>query len=128
MGEIEQTPKSVSEADRILGKIDAVVRPLALYLGGIVVLALCFMTVAAVGFRYILNSPIFGVADIAQLLLLTMVTFSIGQSGRTGGQVAVELLSTVANPKFTRWTDILVKVLGAIMMGILTVQLVSNGL
>lgn len=116
------------KADHVLDLIDRVVRPLALYLGGILVVMLCLLTVTAVGFRYILNSPIFGVADITQLILLAVVTFSIAQSGRTGGQVAVELLGTVSSPKFTRWTDILVKVLGLIMMAILTVQLVESGL
>ena len=128
MGESGKVPLGESEADRILGKVDAVVRPLALYLGGIMVIALCLTTVTAVGFRYILNSPIFGVADITQILLLTVVAFSVAQSGRTGGQVAVELLGTVTGPRFTRWTDILVKVLGAIMMAVLTVQLVESGM
>jgi TRAP-type C4-dicarboxylate transport system permease small subunit len=127
MTDAPQAPEGASEADRILGKIDAVVRPLALYIGGFIVIALCLMTVTAVGFRYVLNSPIFGVSDIAQLLLLTIVTFSIGQSGRTGGQVAVELLGTVTSPKITRWTDIFVKILGAIMMGILTLKLIEGG-
>ncbi|MDP6840625.1 MAG: TRAP transporter small permease [Rhodospirillales bacterium] len=128
MADHEKTPESEQGADRVLDLIDRVVRPLALYLGGTIIIVLCLLTVTAVGFRYVLNSPIFGVRDIAQLLLLTIVTFSVGQSGRTGSQVAVELLGTVTSPKFTRWTDAFVKILGAIMMGILTVQLVANGL
>jgi TRAP-type C4-dicarboxylate transport system permease small subunit len=120
-------PEDQHKADHALVLIDRLVRPLALYLGGILIVLLCLLTVTAVGFRYILNSPIFGVADITQLILLAVVTFSVAQSGRTGGQVAVELLGTFTSPRFTRWTDILVKILGAIMMGILTVQLAESG-
>lgn len=127
MADQDQTPESEQGADHVLDLIDNVVRPLALYIGGVIVILLGILTVTAVGFRYILNSPIFGVGDIAQLFLLTIVTFSVAQSGRTGSQVAVELLGTVTSPNFTRWTDIVVKIMGAIMMGILTVQLISNG-
>ncbi len=128
MADHKTTPESEKGADRTLVLIDAVVRPLALYLGGITVLALGILTVTAVGFRYVLNAPIFGAADIQQLFLLTIVAFSVGHSGRTGSQVAVELLGTVIGPKFTRWTDILVKLIGAVMLAILTVQLIKNGL
>jgi TRAP-type C4-dicarboxylate transport system permease small subunit len=124
----ENTPEGKPEADRILDRIDNVVRPLALYIGGFIVIVLCLLTVSAVGFRYVLNSPIFGALDIQQLLLLTIVTFSVAQSGRTGSQVSVELLGTIIGPKFTRWSDVFVKILGAIMMVILTVQLIVNGL
>ncbi|MFP6735642.1 MAG: TRAP transporter small permease [Rhodospirillales bacterium] len=128
MADHEQTPAGEHGADHVLDLIDRVVRPLALYLGGIIVIALGLLTVTAVGFRYVLNSPIFGAADIAQLFLLTIVSFSVAQSGRTGGQIAVELLGTVISPSFTRWSDILVKVMGVVMLAILTVQLISNGL
>ena len=128
MADREQTPAGEHGADQVLDLIDRVVRPLALYLGGTIVVALSLLTVTAVGFRYVLNSPIFGAADIAQLFLVTIVTFSVAQSGRTGSQVAVELLGTIISPNITRWTDIFVKLLGAVMMGILTAQLLSNGM
>ena len=114
-------------AGRALALLDSVLRPLALYLGGAILIALAGLIVVAVGFRYLLNAPIFGAGDIAQLLLLAIVTFSVAQSGRTGGQVAVEILGTVMGSRITRWTDAIVKVLGAMMMIILTLQLFENG-
>jgi len=114
-------------ADRLLDLIDRVVRPLALWMGGALVIALALLTVVAVCFRYILNSPIFGAADIAQLLLLGAVTVSVAYSGRTGGQVAVELLGSAVSEKSLRWTDLIVNALGAAMMTILAWQLYQNG-
>ena len=115
-------------ADLALDRIDRVVRPLALYLGGIVLVGLVGITVVDVGFRYILNSPILGAGDVAQLLLIIAVTFSIAQSGRTGGQIAVEILGEITSPKITRWTDILVRLMGVVMMAILSLQLFNNGM
>lgn len=118
---------SDERAGRALAALDGVLRPLALYLGGTILIGLAGLIVVAVGFRYLLNAPIFGAGDIAQLLLLAIVTFSVAQSGRTGGQVAVEILGTVMGPRVTRWTDAIVNSLGAIMMVILTLQLFDNG-
>ena len=115
------------EADRALDRIDRVVRPVALYFGGFVVIALTLLTVVQVGFLYVLNSPINGADDLAQLLLVSVVAFSVAQSGRTGGQVAVEILGTIGGPNMTRWTDILVKVLGVVILVILTLKLIDNG-
>lgn len=114
-------------AGRSLGALDRVLRPLALYIGGLTLVGLAGLIVVAVVFRYLLNSPIFGVGDIAQLLLLAIVALSVAQSGRTGGQVAVEIISTFTRPSVTRWTDVIVKSLGAVMMVILALQLAANG-
>ena len=122
------TPDGEFRAGHALGKIDRVVRPIALYFGGFLAVALCFWVVTAVGFRYILNSPISGVLDISQLILVSIVAVSVAQSGRTGSQVVVEILGSVSNHKITRWTDIFVKSIGAVMMAILCVQLILNGM
>lgn len=114
-------------ADRSLDRIDRLVRPIALYVGGTVVLALGLLTVLQVTFRYALNSPIQGADDMAQLLLVSLVALSVAHSGRTGGQVAVEILGQIGGPKVTRWTDILVKVGGVFMLVILALKLVDNG-
>jgi TRAP-type C4-dicarboxylate transport system permease small subunit len=114
-------------AEPALARLDSVIRPLSLYLGGIVLACMAVLTVVQVGFRYLLNDPITGADDIAQLFLIAVVAFSVAQSGRTGGQVVVELLGAVTGPKFTRWTDILVKIMGLVMIIILSVQLIENG-
>ena len=121
-------PNFKEGTDPILDIIDRVVRPISLYLGGAALLALGALTITAVGFRYALNSPIFGASDFKQLLLLAVVTFSVAYSGRTGGQVAVEILDSIGGPKITRWTDIIVKLISVVMLAILSWQLVINGI
>jgi TRAP-type C4-dicarboxylate transport system permease small subunit len=86
------------------------------------------LIVTAVMFRYVFNSPIFGADDFNQILLVSTVAFAIAHSGRTGGQVVVEILTIVSGPNITRWTDILVKLLGAVMMGILVWMLIESGI
>lgn len=121
-------PDESQGADRGLDLIDRLVRPIALYAGGLAVVGMAVLTVVAVTFRYAFNSPIFGADDFNQILLLSTVAFAVAHSGRTGGQVTVEILGTVSGPRFTRWSDILVKSIGAVMMAILVWQLIKNGI
>ncbi len=115
-------------ADRALTLIDRVLRPIALYAGGLSVIALAVLIVTAVIFRYVFNSPIFGADDFNQIFLVFTISFAVAYSGRKGGQVVVEILGFVTGPKVTRWTDILVKAIGAMMMGILVWKLIENGI
>lgn len=117
----------MSGPDRALDLVDRVVRTIALYAGGIAVTGLAALIVAAVVFRYVFNSPIFGADDFNQILLVFTVAFSVGYSGRTGGQVAVEILGVVSGPKLTRWTDIAVKTAGCAMTAVLVWMLVESG-
>ena len=86
------------------------------------------LIVTAVIFRYVFNSPIFGTDDFNQIFLMATVAFSVAYSGRKGGQVIVEILSLVTGPRFTRWTDIFVKLLGTLMMCILIWVLIESGI
>ena len=118
---------SGTAADRALEFVDRVVRPVALYAGGGAVVGLAALTVVAVVFRYVFNSPIFGADDFNQILLVLTVAFAVGYSGRSGGQVAVEILGVVFGPALTRWTDIAVKAAGCAMMAILVWMLFESG-
>lgn len=115
-------------ADRALDLVDRAVRPVALYAGGIAVTGLALLIVVAVVCRYVFNAPIFGAADFNQILLVLTVAFAVGYSGRSGGQVAVEILGIVTGPALTRWTDIAVKAAGCAMMAVLVWMLVENGI
>ena len=114
-------------ADRVLDLVDRAVRPVALYAGGLAVIGLASLVVVAVVCRYVFNAPIFGADDFNQILLVLTVAFSIGYSGRTGGQVVVEILGIVSGPKLTRWTDIVVKSAGCAMIAVLVWMLVESG-
>ena len=114
--------------DTALIFIDRLVRPVALYAGGAALIGLSLVTVVAVIFRYVFNSPIFGADDFNQMFLMATVAFGVAYSGRTGGQVVVEILTIVSGPKFIRWTDIFAKLLGFVMMCILTWVLAESGI
>ena len=114
-------------ANRALAFVDRAVRLIALYAGGVAVAGLAALIVVAVVFRYVFNSPIFGVDDFNQILLVFTVAFSVGYSGRTGGQVAVEILGVVSGPTVTRWTDIVVKAAGCAMTCVLVWMLIESG-
>lgn len=113
--------------NRAIAFVDRAVRLIALYAGGVAVAGLAALIVVAVVFRYVFNSPIFGADDFNQILLVFTVAFSVGYSGRTGGQVAVEILGVVSGPAVTRWTDIAVKAAGCAMTGVLVWMLVESG-
>lgn len=115
-------------ADRMLDLVDRAVRPVALYAGGAAVVGLALLTVVAVVFRYVFNAPIFGVDDFNQIFLVLTVAFAVGYSGRSGGQVVVEILGIVSGPTLTRWTDIVVKAAGAAMMAVLVWMLIESGI
>ena len=108
--------------------IDRCIHPITLYMGGAALIGLSLITVIAVVFRYVFNAPIFGADDFNQIFLMTTVALSIAYSGRKGGQVVVEVLTIVSGPRFTRWTDIFAKLLGAAMMCILVWVLVESGI
>ena len=120
-----QTPKKKSHA---IDVIDRVVRFVAFWIGGLFLLALTLITVIDVTLRSAFNSPIFGGQDIAQLFLITVVCCSIAYSGRSGGQVAVELLEGFSNTTIIRYMDIVIKLISAIMLGVLSWHLVISGI
>ena len=115
-------------ADTGLRLVDAFVRPITLYAGGAVLIGLALVTVIAVIFRYVFNSPIFGADDFNQMLLMAAVAFGVAYSGRKGGQVVVEILSVISGQKTIRWTDIFARLLGVIMISILVWVLIESGI
>ena len=117
-----------NRVDATLVFIDRCIHPITLYAGGIALIGLAVLIVTAVIFRYVFNSPIFGTEDFNQIFLMATVAFSVAYSGRKGGQVIVEILSLVTGPRFTRWTDIFVKLLGTLMMCILIWVLIESGI
>ena len=117
-----------NRVDATLVFIDRCIHPITLYAGGIALIGLAVLIVTAVIFRYVFNSPIFGTDDFNQIFLMATVAFSVAYSGRKGGQVIVEILSLVTGPRFTRWTDIFVKLLGTLMMCILISVLIESGI
>ena len=113
--------------DRVITVVDHAVRFVGLA-GGIVLLALMFLTVTDVGLRYFFNAPIFGGQDITVLFLLIVASLAIPYGGRAGSHVAVDLLGFVAGPKTLRWVDVAVRLAGASMLAVVAWRSYLDGL
>jgi TRAP-type C4-dicarboxylate transport system permease small subunit len=70
------------------------------------------LTVVSVFWRYILNDPIFGITDISRMSLAVIVAGSLAYGARRGAFVHVDILKTVAGRKWTRYTDVVVRLAG----------------
>ena len=111
----------------MIDRIDHVVRFIALWFGGIFLLALTLVTVLDVTLRSGFNSPILGGRDIAQFFLIIVVSASIAYSARSGGQVVVELFGENLNATLKKWIDIVMKFIGFVMLLILAWHLSVSG-
>jgi TRAP-type C4-dicarboxylate transport system permease small subunit len=112
----------------MIDRLDHVVRFLALWVGMFSLLALTFVTVIDVTLRTVFNSPIHGGGDIAQFFLIIVVSASIAYSGRSGGQVVVELFENVVGEAVLRWVDVVTKIIGFLMLMVLSWHLVISGM
>ena len=121
-------PEQHKQPDLMLGYIDRIVRFVALWGGGLMIVSLMGITVIDVMLRYFFNSPIFGARDVSKLIMLTVVAFSVAYSARTGGQVSIELFSDMMGPRIIRWTEVFVRFIAMVMLIILAWRLWLSGL
>lgn len=112
--------------DRALGIIDRAARWIA-YVGSITMVGLVCVTGIAVFFRYVVKDPIFGVYDLSEMILLVTVACSIAYGGRKGAHVAVDILGMFGGRRITRWTDIIVRVLGIAIIAVTVYGLIVQG-
>jgi TRAP-type C4-dicarboxylate transport system permease small subunit len=96
--------------------------------GGVTTVFLVVLTVVAVFFRYVLNNPIFGVDDLSQVALSVVVAGSIAYGARAGAHVHVDILGRVGGRTVTRYTDVFVRAVGALVVGLTAYGLVDQGL
>lgn len=113
--------------ERVLRWIDRISILLAA-VGGLATVALVGVTVVAVVYRYVLNDPIFGVNDVSTMLLTVCVAGSICYGSRIGANVHVDVLGMVGGRRVTRYTDIVVRLLGAFIVGLTAYALYKQSL
>lgn len=92
--------------------------------GGSLVL-LVLATGIGVFFRYVLNTPINGLRDVSQLLLLLCVSGAIPHAALRGSHVAVDLLTVTQVPRIGTLLNLLI---GALSVVVLSAALVALGL
>lgn len=97
-------------------------------MGATAVILLVILTVTAVVFRYVLNDPIFGIDDLSQVGLSLVVAGSIAYGGRAGAHVHVDVLHMIGGRRVTRYTDVLVRAIGAFVVGLTAYALIRQGL
>ncbi len=107
--------------------IDRLVRWLALFCGGLVLVALMAVTIVDVFYRYVLNAPIYGSNDVSVVLLVLIVAFSIAYGGRTGAHVSVEVFTRLFNRSIDRIVSVFIRLIGAAAMTLATWQLYLAG-
>ena len=96
-------------------------------LGGVSLLLLVLVTGIGVFFRYVLNTPINGLRDISQLLLLFCVSGAIPYAARQGSHVAVDLLTVTRQPGIERSLNVAIGALGALLLTALLFALGRQG-
>jgi TRAP-type C4-dicarboxylate transport system permease small subunit len=109
-------------------RLDRLVRTVALWGGGGLLVGLMALTVLEVVRRYGFNAPIYGARDVAKLMLLCLLAASIAYSARTGGQVAIELCVRRLEAALRRRLSIGVRLAALPMLGTLAWQLVDSGI
>lgn len=122
---------SAEQAERegpgFLGNFDSFLRVVALWLGGVLLAAMVVLTFTHVVRRYVFNDPIQGFVDMGQILLVLVVALTVAYSGRTGGQIAVELIDGMVSKTKLRMVEIFVRLVGFLMIAALTVQIALDG-
>jgi TRAP-type C4-dicarboxylate transport system permease small subunit len=117
----QKPPTFISQFDRVLTWISFI-------FGGV---TLAFMTgystLNVLVMRKALNSPIIGAEDLLILSLVVIVALSIPLGGRTGSHIEIEVLETRMSAWFAKWSMIVVKIAGLIMLAIMTQQLIHAG-
>ena len=112
---------------RTVRLVEGCVRCLA-FMGGLSLLWLMGLTVAAVIMRYVFGAPILGAQDMSEMSLVLVAFLGLAYSGWTGAHIAVDLIGGMLTPAIMRWTDTAVRSIGAVLMAAVTWQTTSQGL
>jgi TRAP-type C4-dicarboxylate transport system permease small subunit len=100
--------------DEPQGAFGSLLRGLAL-LGGWVLVALMFYTVADVILRYVFNRPFSGSIEITEFAMAAIVFLGIAYCGWTGGHVAVDILERpLENPRL-RFVPVILTFIGGVL-------------
>lgn len=113
---------------KIIALLDRFLTWIALILGGAV---LAFVTVYcalnAVVMRKLLNSPIIGAEEILVLSLVVIVALAIPFGARTGAHIEIDFLEPRMSAGFAKWSMILVKCAGFVLLAIMSWRLWHAG-
>jgi TRAP-type C4-dicarboxylate transport system permease small subunit len=78
--------------------------------------------------RKALNAPIQGAEDLLILSLVVIVAQSIPLGARTGAHIEIEFLESSMTVRFAKWSIIVMKCLGAVLLVVLSWRLFHAGM
>ncbi len=114
-----ETERDVVEFEGGEKVLDRSVKALAI-LAGISLMWLMALVCYSVFMRRVFNAPPLGGGDLASVSLVPVVFLGFAYCGWTGGHIAVDLISSLNKPNLTRWTDVIVRLLSAGLLGVMT--------
>ena len=114
-----ETERDVAEFEGGEKVLDRSVKAMAL-LAGSSLMVLMVVVCYAVLMRRVFNAPPLWGTDVASVLLVPVAFFGFAYCGWTGGHIAVDVISSLNKPNLTRWTDVIVRLLSAGLLGILS--------
>ena len=103
------SPRVLTAAGRLLNRVAATLA----WVAAAVLVLLVLLTVADVGFRYFLASPIRGAHELTQIMMLAIVMLSLAFCEAQGGHIRVDVLDGVLGPRGRYLCDLATALLGA---------------
>ncbi|MEM1237404.1 MAG: TRAP transporter small permease [Pseudomonadota bacterium] len=117
-----QTSGVIAGIDRLAGRSST----LLAIVGSIGVVVLVGIIVVSVFWRYALNDPIFGTADLSVMTLTLVAGSAVAFGARNGAHVSVDIISKFAGPGFVRVTDVIMRLAAVFISGLATYALFSS--
>ena len=128
MSQQQDSGMSPDRLPLVLRWLDVVLTWISLICGGA---ALVFMTGFSVWnvlvMRKALNAPIVGAEDLLILSLVVIVALSIPLGARTGAHIEIEVLESRMSAQFAKWSMVLVKLLGVMLLAVMAWRLWHAG-
>ena len=110
-----RTTVAISSADSVISWVSRVLN----YVGMVVLIIMMMLTVADVLMRYIWNSPILGVFELTEYMMVPIVFFSWAWCAKKGGNVQVDLLVKRLNPTAQKALHVVTYVFSALIIFII---------
>lgn len=115
-------PKALEWVDKQLGRLTG----LFAIVGALGIFALMCIILLGVFWRYWLNNPIFGIGDVSVLVLSVIAAASVIYGARAEAHVSVNIIKMFVGRKVTRVTDLVMRCVSLLAIGIATYALFSK--
>lgn len=110
----DRTPDALKWCDRQLGRLAGLLG----WMGAAGIVALMSITAVAVFWRYVLNSPIYGIEDLSIITLTIVAGGAVAYGGRRGAHVSVDIITMATGRQVTRFTDALMRLMALAILAL----------